>query len=313
MKRFLRTTVTMMLMVALAARLVLPVEASSLKRKGKLWVSIPARKWESEYPAYARQEDGDAHEVEIFLNEDEFPVFVSITNAGGVRKDLEIEGYGRRYLAVGSLLNAPSFATLRLSPPKAKVKEEVPKKVQPTTKESLETNQGETKEKKARPADKLIELLDFPFSMNDYNRSKLKIDAFYTGDWDGDELTKYCRDIWPLSFSENVTRRIYRFSGVNLRTGTMYELEQSVDYLGCLEQVAGDDFTLAYSLKNRRVEMWREFKLLESWDLPETGVVETVLPLMSADDCYGLVTITDADGEKHMYDLCSDGVVKKLF
>ncbi len=340
MKKVLRS---MLIVVLIAAIFVMPVEAKS-ERAGLLRVTIEAQKWESEYPAYATRSEGDEHVTEVFLEEDEFPVVAMIKDNDGYLELLKIEAYGTRYLSAGSFNGDDCFATLKLSRPEKPDDEETAEtmtencgqkrkyeaqravkmvktsslnrlatclqEASEVKKEPLEVENETEKEGLIDPADTLIELVDFPFPMNDYNRSKLNIDAFYAGNWSGEAPHKTCKDIYPFIYLEGVSYREYSFLANNLLNGETYELKQNVDYSGSWEWEGGKNFTLAYSREEHKVEMWQEFERLDSWELPETETIDSVLPLNTASDMYGSVMMYDVDDQKHVYCLCPNGVIK---
>lgn len=304
--------------------MVVPVQAATGER-GNIQVSIPALQFSSSYAAYSSQKYAEDGAITFYLEEDEFPVEVTITGSNGATETYSFDTYGTKLLTVedpgwgtigtalvlfptivGSLAvldNAPcSYAVINLAPPKADVPDETG--MTPDSAKSTEV---------VDPYKTLMSEISFPFCYRDSSTYAKEIAAYYAGEWDGKRLEG---DDWgSYSASRYVDSfRVYHWTACNLYTGEMYQLSSSVDYAGLLETVPGRNFTLAVSDVMGVVELWYHFDKQDSWEISTSeGKIESVYPLGSdGSDSLVLVYVIDANGEQHMYSLLSGGKVEKI-
>lgn len=300
--------------------------------KNLVEVSISAQKLSETYEAYSTFEDAEKNAIKLYVKEDEFPVYVTLYPSKSSGKKYEFDSYGTKQLITqncgelrgflgfiyapigGTLLwEAYAYATIEILPlqeEEIEIKAEnetTPTEIELESEPKLTAIEKTELEARLQP---LLDKIEFPYTIPHFYE---EIKDFVLGNWDGSEKSDDDLGIWS---SRCVVNRTYSWMGVNEFTGEIYkDIKINLDYLGSLDVVEGEKFTLAVDYSTGVIERWKFLEKEDSWNVDKGETINRIVINFSAEeDCLALAIVNTIDEEntEHMYFLKPNGEIQKI-
>lgn len=268
----------------------------------------------------------EANDEIIYIYTDDFPITLRLYSPGDWSEDYIADSYGRKHLEVRThvefffyLETCRGYAMVEILP--TSQKEDIDtlaaeEESEPDIEKDIEEERGITRYENFK---KMLLNAGMTGSYNIDKYIKNDLEEFVNGQWDGDIKNYYAKMEYECSSISYISLRKYRITQYMTNSrGRMLSKESyecNIDYLGDLNYQEGEDYTLAFSKKDNIVYCWRFFECLEQWQLPKTEhIIDDNINNCydESNDRYGLVWTRDADGNKHLYSLQSEGKVNKL-
>ena len=300
-------------LLSVSILIVLMTPVASAKSINEVVIYIPARNITTSYEAYEDLVTAKSNPIELNLNKDEFPVYVTLYGDNGREKEYRFDSYGTKLLEADD----PGMGTVALAAltfpilgplwiPEPMVYSTII--INPPQQERPRLTIPEEPYKRLEPLFDKIESMSDSL-MVDYERH---IKDYVDGKWDG--TVKYNNT--GLRYA-CIRDRTYLWRGYNPFTGKNYkDIDVNIDYVGPLDVVTNRYFTFAVNYDTGKIEQWQFLEKKDSWriQLAEGEKIEIVsAPYeMSQNEFQGTVFTKDLDGNLHMYWLLSNQKVEKL-
>lgn len=327
MKVIHKSISTFITVVTPATLLATPVYAHRGGR-GEVNVSIPDRQFTESYDAYDNQDVAKQCAQTFYVDECEFPVKVTLKGSKGREKSYEFYSYGSQTIelkdwGVDTVLSAAMisptgvgpimlfrdepiiYSTIIVAPPESK----------PVSNIRVPSNASNTPAEEINPqcitaAEILIQGIDLPTFAKDDAETYIKdLSKFYAGEWDGDRRWLYGSTYTSRQYINTYTRTYHWYA--TAEDGVSYDLECSIDYIGALQTVVGQDFTLTIDYEAGIIEQWVAFERQNCWQIPLLNAsISKVYPAgFIGADFQGIVLTNGSDGQ-HRYCLLPNDIVE---
>lgn len=294
------------------------VPTASAEYPKQVIVSIPAQTFQSSYSIYAYQNVAENNPIVVYVSEDEFPVYATIT-ANDTKEYYQLDGYGTHIISVSSISSSDivfGFFTCGLTwlfacqdyyavidiqrsetttdPIFSADTPEYENTSEPSDKSdtSLEPlDEVEDSKVNSQELDDILQAVfteaDYPY-LEDISSCKQYLEDYFSGNWDGMVLIGpegHCHSINPYSHQY-------------ILSANDSSVTFNIDYFGPLEvyNFSVDNCSFVIDMSSWTVEKWQFFQMQDSWQIPKYEDKDITYDIFSSktyEDSYRI--IWDAD------------------
>ena len=322
MKKFKKNLVIVFAIIMLI-NIMAPCSVVHAASTNQITISIPERDFSSTYKAYDGSKTADNNAITLYVNQEDFPVYATISSEHGSEQCYTFSSYGTKKLEVTN--NSGGFLAFQLftfpftglmEPPHTYATIIITAPKEATDKPSDAKAESDSATPESNSDSQLQPLIDKMIFTSGWFNADLQewyrrdVEDFMSGTWDG-TMKSNVDDFFGILSSRDIVFREYRWTGFS-NTKVYQNVNINIDYIGNLPIETGNLFTLAFS--NSAIEKWEFLEMTDSWKIPvENESIESVLPALNPteDGFQGNVFTIDEEGNQHLYILYPDGEMLK--